>query len=128
MIDYQGEKFQKKLADLGLSATEAAKRIGISRDTIHKWFKKERLDYKQVVRITNGLELSEEEIWGNPEDALREPTIEYGHPERQLNPVVDYRDELLKALLKNQELQNEIDSLREELNNIKNLHQRNGTA
>ncbi|WP_312363977.1 helix-turn-helix transcriptional regulator [Sphingobacterium sp.] len=65
MIDYQGEKFQKKLAELNMSATEAANRIDISRDTIHKWFKKDRLDYKQVVRITKGLGMSEDEIWGD---------------------------------------------------------------
>lgn len=65
MSDYQGDKFQKKLTDLGISATEAAKRIDISRDTIHKWFKKEHLDYKQIVKITKGLDLTEEEIWGD---------------------------------------------------------------
>ncbi|MCY4781468.1 hypothetical protein ORI89_17565 [Sphingobacterium sp. UT-1RO-CII-1] len=65
MIDYQGERFQKKIAELNISATEAASRIEISRDTIHKWFKKDRLDHRQVVKITKGLGLSEEEIWGD---------------------------------------------------------------
>ena len=65
MSDYQGDKFQKKLTELGISATEAAKRIEISRDTIHKWFKKEQLDHKQIVKITKGLGLSQDEIWGD---------------------------------------------------------------
>lgn len=65
MSDYQGDKFQKKLTELGISATEAAKRIEISRDTIHKWFKKEHLDHKQIVKITKGLGLSQDEIWGD---------------------------------------------------------------
>lgn len=65
MSDYQGDKFHKKLTELGISATEAAKRIEISRDTIHKWFKKEQLDHKQIVKITKGLGLSQDEIWGD---------------------------------------------------------------
>lgn len=70
VIDNQGEKFQKKLADLGLTATEAAAMIKISRDTIHKWFKKDRFDYKQIKKITQGLGLTENEIFGTPEDIL----------------------------------------------------------
>ncbi len=64
MSENQGDKFYKKLTELGISATDAANRIGISRDTIHKWFKKEYLDYRQRSKICKGLDLSENEIWG----------------------------------------------------------------
>lgn len=64
MSDYKGDKFQKKLTDMGLSATEAARRIGISRDTIHRWFNKEELDYKIRAKIRDGLGLTDAEIWG----------------------------------------------------------------
>lgn len=67
MSDNQGEKFKDILTDLGISVTEAAERIGISRDTIHKWFKKEHLDRKQIVRICKGLGIGESDLSVRPD-------------------------------------------------------------
>jgi len=62
--DYQGEKFRHFVEKLGLSIAEVARKLDITRDTVYAWFSKEVLKPKNVEKIINAFNVSEEVIWG----------------------------------------------------------------
>lgn len=71
MIEYQGEKFQSFLERKGISVISAAKRLGVSRQTVYQYFKSSALERETVNNILTSFDASEHDIFGeNSDDPL----------------------------------------------------------
>jgi len=85
MVDYQGEKFRLYLKKIDMGVTEAAKKLGITRQAIYLFFKTSNLKRETVNKILDTFEIKEDDIWGNGKDAPRLEAIPlrlvdpYGH-------------------------------------------------
>lgn len=67
MAEYQGEKFQKFLESKGVGASEAAKKLGVSRQTVYQYFKSSSLERETVNNILTSFGVEEQEIFGEIE-------------------------------------------------------------
>lgn len=79
-FEYQGEKFKEYLENLReenpvtgkmvkVSKTEAAKRMGIARETLYQYFESKSLSSSVVKKILTTFNVSEKEIWGEKSNA-----------------------------------------------------------
>lgn len=76
MIEYKGEKFERFLKRINVSVSDAAKRMGVSRQNMYQLFKSVELERRTVNIILTVFGVNEYEIFGDEDDAAR-PIIEH---------------------------------------------------
>lgn len=64
MSEYQGEKFKGYLKNNKISVIEAAKTLGVSRNTVYQYFRSDNLERETVINIITSFSTTEEEVFG----------------------------------------------------------------
>jgi transcriptional regulator with XRE-family HTH domain len=75
MSEYQGEKFKSYLKDNKISVIEAAKTLGVSRNTVYQYFRSDNLERETVINIITKFNTTEEEVF----DISQSTTIKQIH-------------------------------------------------
>lgn len=89
-IDNQGDKFKKFVEKLGLNVTEVAKKLDITRDTVYSWYGKNELKIKNIKKIAEAFNVSEEEIFG--ESPTLNQMVDWNNKVKQLNLLEKLND------------------------------------
>lgn len=77
MPEYQGEKFKKFLKETNISVIEAAKKLGVSRNTVYQYFGSDNLSRETVINIITKFNVFEEEIFGLKSNSeVKKPRVE----------------------------------------------------
>jgi transcriptional regulator with XRE-family HTH domain len=64
MPEYQGEKFKSYLKNNKISVIEAAKTLGVSRNTVYQYFRSDNLERETVINIITKFNTTDEEVFG----------------------------------------------------------------
>ncbi|MDQ7947670.1 MAG: hypothetical protein AAGB30_11245 [Pedobacter sp.] len=92
MTEYQGEKFRLYLQRNGLSASQAATILKVSRQNIYQYFKSKNLNRETVNTIIDKFKVSESIIWGAESSDNVKSNI--SNPRLEANPTRLYPDPL----------------------------------
>ncbi|QBQ41184.1 hypothetical protein E2P86_08450 [Sphingobacterium psychroaquaticum] len=91
MSVYQGEKIKTYLSKNGISVIEAAKKLGVARNTVYQYFRTDNLTREVVINIVTKLDTTEEEVFGSSDN--KSPVKRINQNARDLGDVTIYEED-----------------------------------